>query len=233
MQSPLRNLKLHWRRLRNVQEIRLDGIKISTAPDAVPRFVRSALFKETYEVHERKLAHQLLSPGDRVLEIGAGIGVISLLCARICGVENVVSYEANPLLEPVIRKNYALNGLTPNLRMRAITVDGRPITFFRNDNIVSSSTKDRGSHAEQITVESDRLEDVVADHRPDIIIMDVEGAEIDLLCASGLAGVKHIIVEIHPHITGEGQISEMLAQLETRGFHQKAEAHKTLLLSRI
>lgn len=232
MQSPFRNVKLHWRRLRDVQEITLDGIRLSTAQDIVPRFVRSALFKGTYEAHERKLARQLLRPGDRVLEIGAGIGFISLLCARICGAENVLSYEANLSLEPVIRGNYALNGLRPDLRMRAITVDGRPVTFFRSDNIVSSSTTDRGNDAERMTVESDRFEDVIAEHGPDVVIMDVEGAETDLLTNSRLAGVKHIVVEIHPHITGDEPVSKMLSHLKEHQFRQESRQHKTLLLSR-
>jgi FkbM family methyltransferase len=232
MKKPLRALKLHWHRIRNTRQVVLDGVSISTDRDSLPRFVRSALFKGTYETHEREFVRRLLRPGDRVLEIGAGIGVVSLVAAKICGGGKVLSYEANPLLEPIIRANYALNGLSPDLRMRAITLDGQPITFFRSDNIVSSSTKDRGRHAETLTVESDRLDDVVAAHRPDVIVMDVEGAEIDLLSNAGLTGVRHVVVEVHPHITGEDKIAAMLARLGSIGFRQEAEAHKTLLLSR-
>ena len=232
MESLLRTLKHHWHRARDTRQITLDGVRISTERDSLPRFVRSALFKGTYESHERAFVRRLLRPGDRVLEIGTGIGVVSLLAAKICGAGKVRSYEANPLLEPLIRGNYALNGLTPDLWMRAITVDGQPITFFRSDNIISSSTRDRGRHAEMLTVESDRLDDVVEAHRPDVIIMDVEGAEIDLLSHAGLAGVRHIVVEVHPHITGEDRITAMLARLASIGFRLEAEAHKTLLLSR-
>ena len=232
MTSPLRNLKLHWRRLTDAQEVVLDGVRISTAANTLPRFVRSALFKESYEFHERQLVREKLSPGDRVLEIGCGVGFISLLCAKRCGAENVLSYEANPLLEQIIRGNYALNGLTPNLRMRAITTNAEPITFYRSDNIVSSSTKDRGAHAETMIVESDRLDDVVASHRPNVVIMDVEGAEIELLSTSELEGVKHIIVEVHPHITGEASIQEMVEKTNRLGFKIEAEAHRTILLSR-
>lgn len=231
MPNSFRSLKLHWRRLLNVQEVTLDGVRISTSPEVLPRFVRSALFKETYESHERQLVRGLLAPNDQVLEIGTGIGFVSLLCARLCGPQNVVSYEANPLLEQVIRNNYALNGMTPNLRMRAITTDGEPIAFFRSDNIVSSSTKERGGHAEKMSVQSDRFDDVLAEHRPDVVIMDVEGAEIELLSSSTLSGVKHIVVEIHPHITGEDKVAAMLQALQNKGFKLKVEAHKTILLS--
>lgn len=232
MGHPFRTIKLYWHRLRNTQQASLDGIKISTNKQSIPRSVRSAIFKGSYESHERKLVRKLLRQGDRVLEVGTGIGMISLLSAKICGSENILSYEANPILEQVIRGNYALNGLSPNLRMRAITLDGQPITFFRSDNIVSSSTTDRGRHAETLTVESDCLDVVIAEHHPKILIMDVEGAEIELLSNSNLTGIRHIIVEIHPHITGDEKITAMLDRLETIGFKQEIKAHKTILLSR-
>ena len=165
MSNPFRNLKLHWHRLLNLKEIVLDDVRIWTDAAAVPKFVRSALFKGTYEDNERRLVRGLLKPGDRVLEIGTGIGLVSLVCAKICGAENVLSYEANPQLERIIRKNYELNGLTPNLRMRAITTDGRPVSFFRNDNIVSSSIAERTGFAEKMSVESDRFDDIIGKHR--------------------------------------------------------------------
>lgn len=232
MTNPFRSLKLHWRRLLDQREITLDGVRISTDPAMLPRFVRSALFKETYEDYERQLVQEHLKPGDRVLEIGAGIGFISLLCAKICGPENVVSYEANPLLEPIIRANYALNGMTPSLRMRAITTDGQPIAFFRNNNIVSSSVKERQGFSERLEVQSDAFDEVIRKQRPDTIIMDVEGAEIELLSQSALEGIKRIVVEVHPHITGNDKVEGMLDALRTKGFIVQSEAHKTILLTR-
>lgn len=231
MTNPFRNVKLYWRRLLSKKQVTLDGVTVSTELGTLPRFIRSALFKETYEYHERQLVSATLTKSDRVLEIGTGIGFISLLCAKRCGAENVLSYEANPLLEPIIRNNYRLNGLTPNLRMRAITTDGQPITFFRSDNIVSSSTKERGGHAEKTTVQSDRFDQIIAEHKPNVIVMDVEGAEIELLSDLHQTGIKHIIVEIHPHITGEKSIEEMLSKLKKSGFEVKSHAHKTILLT--
>lgn len=232
MSSLSRTLKLHWRRLLNLQTVTIDGVTVSTDQTAIPRSVRSALFKEFYEDHERALVRQFLKPGGRVLEIGAGIGFVSILCARIAGEGNVRSYEANLRLEPIIRRNYALNGLKPDLRMRAITVDGEPISFFRNDNIVSSSTLERSGFAEKITVESDALEAVIAEFQPTAIIMDVEGAEVELLSKSSLAGVRDIVVEVHPHITGDDKVATMRAVVEARGFSARDRSHKTIHFSR-
>lgn len=231
MTLALRALRLRWRRLVKPRQVTLDGIKIFTDPAVLPHSVRVALFKETYEDYERQLIREYLEPGDRVLEIGTGIGFVSLLCASICSPDNVLSYEANPLLEPVIRKNYALNGMQPNLRMRAITPDGRPVAFFRNDNIISSSTKEREGFSEKLEVESDAFDEVIRRHRPDVIIMDVEGAEIELLSQSSLQGVRHIIAELHPHITGEDQVAKMVESLRAKGFTVRSQAHRTVLLN--
>ena len=231
MKKPFRNLKLYGRRLLNAKEITLDGVKISTEAGTLPQFVRSALFQETYEYYERQIVTNILSKSDRVLEIGTGIGFISLLCAKRCGPENVLSYEANPLLEQIIRNNYRLNELTPNLRMRAVTSHGQPITFFRSENIVSSSTNDRGSHAEKMLIQSDRFDQIVAEHKPDVVVLDVEGAEIELLSNLHNTTIRHIIVEVHPHITGEEKIQDMLSDLQKSGFEVKSQAHKTILLT--
>lgn len=232
MSSPFRNLKLYWRRFRNRQVIVLDGVKISTDEREVPHHVRSLLFKEAYEIHERSLVKSIVRPGDRVLEIGAGLGVVASLAARLCGGDNLVSYEANPRLEPLIRKNFALNGLEPRLVMRAVNLDGRPVRFNREDNIVSSSVGRRGTPSEVIEVPADAFDDIVRSHRPSIVIMDVEGIETDLLTLGDLGGVVHIIVEIHPQVTGQEAIDAMLARLEAIGFRIAERAHKTLHLSR-
>ncbi len=210
----------------------IEGVKIDTTAGKLPRLVRSALFNETYESAERALITSLLKPGMRVVEIGTGIGFISLIATRICGERNVISYEANPSLEHIIRGNFALNGLEPTLNMKAVTVSGEPITFFRSDNIISSSLYDRQRQDEKILVESDALRDVLMRHDPDVIIMDVEGAEIDLLAVEDLGNVRHMIVELHPHIVGEDKIDALYSVLEARGFRVRAKIHKTVHFAR-
>ena len=230
--SLFRNLKLHWRRWRDLQTMKLDGVVLTTAPDLVPRSIRSAIFKETYEAHERRLAQEILVRGDRVLEVGAGIGLMSLLSARICGAGNVLAYEANPALEPVIKANHVLNAFAPKVRMRAVTLEGGPLRFFRSDNIVSSSSTARAGAFEEIEVQSDAIDKVIEEWRPTVVIMDVEGAEIELLSNARLDGVRHIVVETHDHITGPDAIDRMIAALAAKRFRTAKTAHKTVCFSR-
>lgn len=228
----MRNLKMLWRRLRNLDTLRIRGVLIGTGKADTPHSVRNALFKGVYEEHECDIVERIVRPGDRVLEIGAGIGLISLLATRLAGEGQVLSCEANPALEPLIRANYALNGWEPNLRMGAVAASTGKVSFHQNDNLLSSSRIDRKLAGKEITVEGNAINDLIAAHEPNIIIMDVEGSETELLAGADLSGVHSIIVEMHPHIVGQEEIDKLLEKLGRDGFAVEDQKHKTFLLRR-
>lgn len=231
MADVARRLRALWRRITRPDTVVVGGVRIATSP-SLPRNVRIGLYKERYEAPELALIARVLRPGQRVLEIGAGIGLVGLAATRVCGPGRVTSYEANPRLEPVIRDNYALNGLVPDLHMRAVTVDGSPISFFRSDNIVSSSVFDRENQGERITVASEAIDAVIARVDPEVIVIDVEGAEVDLLARPAFGRVHTIVAELHPHIVGAEAIASLIATLATRGFALVEERHGTALFER-
>ena len=231
MADPFRNLKLYWHRLLNTQIITRDGISVHCG-ETIPRAVRNGLFKNTYEDGEREMLRRCVRAGDKVLEIGGGIGFVGIAAAKIAGEGNVVSYEANPRQKEVIEANYALNSPVPELRMKAVTHDGKPVTFHQSDNVISSSIYQRAETQTAITVPSDALADVLAELRPDVVVMDVEGAEIELLADVDLAEVRAMVVELHPHIVGEDKIAALMASLEARGFEVTGDMRKNVLLTR-
>jgi FkbM family methyltransferase len=228
--DPFRNVRLHWKRLTGVREITLDGIRVGSGPDQ-PTSIRNGLYKGGYEAAERMLLKKHLKPGTRVLEIGGGIGFVGLLAASIAGKGNVLTYEANPALEPTIRANHARNAVAPELRMRAITTDGAPVTFHQSDNVISSSIYDRAEAERMIEVQSDAFADVVAEWRPDMVVMDVEGYEVDLLSAPP-EGPSRLLVELHPHVVGEDRIATLLQTLADAGFEVTERLEKNVLLTR-
>ena len=74
--------------------------------------ILTAILSGRYEANEARFLPEIVEPGDRVLEIGAGIGVISTLLARLPEVAHIVAVEANPRLIPMIREVHALNGVS-------------------------------------------------------------------------------------------------------------------------
>ena len=227
-----RNLKLHWRRFRNVEVMSIRGVKIRTVQDEIPRFVRSMVFKGSYESHECDLVERTVRPNESVLEIGSGIGLVGLVATRICGEGNALCCEANPKLESVIRENYRLNGWRANLSMRAVTSDGRDVALFCHDNVLSSSTLNRSLRSDRIVVESHVINDLIDMDRPSVVIMDVEGSEVELLRAADISNVRAVIVEMHPHIVGEENIDLVICEMEAKGFRVTDVYHKTYLLIR-
>ena len=227
----LRNVRKGFRRLVNTKTVTIDGITVSTKLDAINKRVRDGLFKGTYEQPERDLVRAALTANDRVLEIGGGVGFVSLLCAKICGAENVLTYEANPAMAKIIRHNYELNALTPNLRSRAITAKGGDITFFVNDNIISSSVHERKDGRAE-TVPADALDEIITEWKPTALVMDIEGAETNVLAQTDLNGVQKIILELHPHITGEPAIVSLKAHLQKLGFREDRSVSKSILFTR-
>ena len=81
--------------------ITIEGVRIRTGKH-MSRRVERALSKGGYEREELRLIGTVLSPADVVLEVGAGLGLVSSYCAKRIGSNRVFAYEADPELESCI-----------------------------------------------------------------------------------------------------------------------------------
>lgn len=210
-----------WRKLTRPNIVSLDGVKLHVSAD-LPRGIRRALYRGDYEFSERRLVQEVLERSDRVLEVGSGIGLVSLNCIRICGEEAVVCYEANPRFASAIRRNFSLNNVSADIRNRALAERAGETEFFFQDKALSSSLVKRTDESRATKVPCDGIGDVVAAFRPTAIVMDVEGAEVDLLPAADLSGVRKLLIEIHAGVVGKDRIDGLLDFLAAEGFiHEK------------
>jgi len=92
--------------------VEIDGVYVcvdSHARQYMGEGLYRGILNGNYESDERELLRVAVRSGDKVLEIGACLGLTGMLAARIVGEENVLCYEANPEVEWLIRKNYELN----------------------------------------------------------------------------------------------------------------------------
>ena len=91
-------------------------------------------------------------PGDLIVEVGANLGYFSLVLARAAGPSGrVISYEPDPDLGRILRRNAATNGYT-NIDIRAVAVADRQGTMrYHRDrksagnNRLFPHTRDRDS----------------------------------------------------------------------------------------
>lgn len=224
-------ITVQWRLRFRPKIITIDGLRVCADRRLVSKTISKVLYRGHHELPERQLAGRFLHRGDRVLEIGAGVGLVSLVCARLVGAENLLSYEANPALEEVIRLNFRLNGMEANLRIAAAAPEAGETTFYFARDLYSSSLIDRHlGKAER--VRCDALAAIVAEFKPTVLVMDVEGAEVDLLPVADLSGIDKMLLELHPWIVGQERIDDLIALIGSKGFVLREQIEASYAFSR-
>ncbi len=173
-----------------------------------------------YETTEARIVRYAIEPDDTVLELGTGLGFLASLCSKRIGDGRVHTYEANPALERIIRKNFRLNGIAPRLEMCVLGEEAGFITFWVMDTFWSSSTIRRHPNARPIRVPVKRFNDELGRIRPSFLIVDIEGGEHDFIRYARLDGVRKICIEPHPDIVGAAAVVEVEAFFRRQGFRE-------------
>jgi FkbM family methyltransferase len=197
--------------------------------------VRDSLIAQRYEGKEATEVEKLLKEGDRVLELGAGLGFISTICARDSRTASVLSYEADPRLVTYIRDVHALNGVTKaDVRHGALATDlsrGEMPFFVRHDFWGSSFSEKGGPHVSTVSVPVLSFNAVVENFRPTFIVCDIEGAEGALFEHATLHGVTRVLLEIHSRIIGRSGVKALFDAMSARGFHyDQFHSHGSVVL---
>jgi FkbM family methyltransferase len=148
-------------------------------------------FNGDVEPEVQAVLGKYLRPGMTVYDIGANIGLFSLLAARLVGAAgHVTAFEADPEIAARLRENVGRNQGAPiSVEGKAVWSSSSPVFFARADAEVSP---DRGlGHVVDNDVEKSapgtiRVEAVTVDEyvmksgAPNFIKCDVEGAEVEV-----------------------------------------------------
>ncbi len=170
-----------------------------------------------YEAPERAIVRRIVKPDDRVLEGGGGLGLVSMVLASIVGPENLLVYEASPSALSLLEENFRANGITATVRNRVLMDRAGAITFHVHDSLLSSSTIER-TRTQAVEVEGDDVASVIEEFRPTVIVLDVEGAEIEVVHRAPLDGIRALIIELHPHIVGDASLTPLYRRMFDAGF---------------
>lgn len=194
--------------------------------------VVKALLNANYEASERHLIESVLRPNDVVMELGAGLGYISSVCARITDSSRVFAYEANPLMEPMIRDTFRLNKVAPALHICMVGKAAGTETFHVSRDFWESSTLPGSRHGRAVTAQVVPLRDEMERIQPTVFIADIEGGEYELFRDFPPNACRLIMFELHPRVLGEQRAAEVLQQIEAMGFRLRQTLEDTYLFER-
>lgn len=185
-----------------------------------------------YEGQEIAGALHVIHEEDRVLEVGAGLGVVGAVIALNAKPQKVLSFEANPELIPTIRALHEVNGLDGRVELRNQVLfagQDRPETVefhLRSSFLGSSLINAAGRPSRVVQVATADMAAVIAELEPTVLVMDIEGGELALLEAMELSVFRAIVIEFHPEayeIAGMRRCKRLLRE----GGFEKVDAVST------
>lgn len=168
-------------------------------------------FNGSYDKDKILYLLSLLKPGSCVYIVGAHIGTLVVPVARF--VRKVVTFEANPSTYRLLSWNISLNQLkNVEFYNYAIYNKQTELSFYQNRaNTGGSKIKPVSDHfwynydnPAEIKVKTRILDEFAAlteNDYPDMIIMDIEGAEYAALqgASNCLRHARHLYIEFMPH----------------------------------
>jgi FkbM family methyltransferase len=207
--------------------IRHFGVRLAVDPDVLSPAIVDSLYRGGYEAAEVDIIRRTLTPEDRVLEIGGGIGLVGIIAARMVQrADHVLIVEANPQLIPLMRRNFGLNGVYPTVRNVVLGQDGRTeVSFYLHRDFWASSLA-AVQGARETKVPQQDVRRVFTEFRPTYVIVDIEGGEIDLFNNLQLDGIQKLCLEIHPAQTGRAAVEELFAGLARQQFVREGTSRR-------
>ena len=214
--------KQPWMRrtLRGLQDahIRVQGIDLWVPPDVVSPNLIARMAQGQYETGECQSIVQDLRPGDRLLDLGAGLGLVSLVADRACPGVACAVVEANPRLIPVLQHNLAAQGCMATILHGLAGLKDGTAPFHLATEFWASARHASATDVETVQVPDLDMTRILAEIDPTILLMDIEGAEADLLPVLDLSGLRRLVVELHPEVYGLTQQYRLIGQLIAQGF---------------
>jgi FkbM family methyltransferase len=169
-------------------------------------------FETDYELNNINFINNYLSKGMRVIDIGAHVGLLSVVMGqKVKPNGKVYSFEPTPSTFKLLKKTIAINGLSDIVKPNKMAVaDKKGETFFyitdieaHNSNSLSDNKRDYGNE-HKIDVDLVSVDEYTQSEsitKVDFIKIDAEGAEYSVLkgCAATIRRDKpKMILALHP-----------------------------------
>jgi FkbM family methyltransferase len=200
--------------LKRAHEFVLDHLPgdhlVATLPGG-ERIRAAARYRQlTWNPEEYHAFRAAVARGNIVLDVGANVGSYTLLFAMWTGpTGRVFAFEPAPEARNGLRLHLALNGLQDRVDIVPVAVSSN-VGSTRFDAAGASGSNaiavnDRSASSDSIDIETTTIDAFCARHglRPDVVKIDVEGAELDALTGArrvlATPGVQAFL-EFHPTV---------------------------------
>jgi len=171
-----------------------------------------------------------INTNDIVIDIGAHIGLFSLLVSQLCKTGKILSFEPVrenfDLLVSNLKLNHVENVLPFNI---AVSKNSGRLDLFLNNDQSAHSIFSKSS--ESINVESTSLQKIFEEHKISsckLLKLDCEGAEyeiIDSLPSEYLDKIQNMVIEYHLADTKPELVKSLILKIKNAGFKIKTRPH--------
>ncbi|MGA2017852.1 MAG: FkbM family methyltransferase [Opitutaceae bacterium] len=148
---------------------------------------------------ERNALQQVVRPGMTVLDVGANLGLYTVLLSRLAGpTGRVIAFEPDKHHFALLTRNCALNGCA-NVEAHNVALGDRSGRLalrkrFFNTGANTLGRPDTRSFPSEVEVDVVSLDEFLPALRPDLVKIDVQGWEVEVL-----SGMQRMLAD-SPHI---------------------------------
>tara|TARA_Y100000389_G_C17404364_1_gene487201 strand:- start:686 stop:1348 length:663 start_codon:yes stop_codon:yes gene_type:complete len=178
-----------------------------------------------YEVEEIELLKSIPDINKlSVLELGGCLGAVSvILNKKLDNPEKHIVIEANPKLIKYLEHNKKTNNCSFSIKNALLTSNKENNIFYSYDKLVA------GSAHRLDNIESNKIKHIIdtihlkelqdqIDYNFDLLVMDIEGGELDFLLEFDISNFKYILVELHENLMYPGFNKKCIDKLNLEGF---------------
>lgn len=157
-------------------------------------------------------------PDPRIFDCGAHIGIASLYFSTKYPRARITAFEADKDISEMAEHNLKAYGVKNAEVINAAVWKNNDGVSFDLSGDDSGFINETGEKS--VKVPSIRLREYIVKEKPDMLKIDIEGAEYEVLkdCRGVLSGVSFIITEVHRFNTDKEKLGELLSLFEDEGF---------------
>ncbi len=203
---------------------KINSVELCIDDSLVSKKIFGNIVRGDYEIDENKILQETFTSDDVLLELGTGIGFNSIYCAKKNN-GKVLTYEGNPNMIPLIRKNMAKNNADFALRNEIViskNFQNKSISFNIVEDFWSSSSKSINANIiKKVEVPTTDIHAIIRDYKPTYLVMDIEGGEEDLFDNCDWldnSTIQKIMIELHADIIGEKNCFMVMNNIVQKGF---------------